>query len=159
MSKNNEELREDELFALKLDFNCPYKWKNMRGDDRRRFCGKCKQNVYNISAMTKKEAMELISQNEGGLCVRFFQRRDGTVITRDCTSILTIDGIKAKWNILGIINGSLAALALALAPFFGPLFVQIQQGGAPIMAGEMEQPPEESFESEPSSPTPVISEP
>jgi hypothetical protein len=56
----------------------------MYGNARRRYCGECKLNVYNLSAMTKQEAEELITQSEGRLCVRFYQRADGTVITRDC---------------------------------------------------------------------------
>jgi hypothetical protein len=34
--------------------------------------------------MTRSEAEELIAKTEGRLCVRFFQRKDGTVLTRDC---------------------------------------------------------------------------
>lgn len=41
-------------------------------------------NVYNLSEMSRRQAEELIASREGGLCVRFYQRADGTVLTRDC---------------------------------------------------------------------------
>jgi hypothetical protein len=56
----------------------------MAGNDRRRFCGQCQLNVYNLSGMTKREAEELLNQTEGRLCVRFYRRADGTILTQDC---------------------------------------------------------------------------
>ena len=48
------------------------------------FCGQCNLNVYNLSGMTKDAAESLIAGNEGRLCVRFYRRTDGSIITRDC---------------------------------------------------------------------------
>jgi hypothetical protein len=56
----------------------------MYGDDRKRFCADCKLNVYNLSGMSRDEAEALILKAEGRLCVRFYKRRDGSVITQDC---------------------------------------------------------------------------
>jgi hypothetical protein len=56
----------------------------MVGDDRVRFCGKCEKNVYNLSAMPREEAAELVRLNEGNLCARMFQRADGTLMSGDC---------------------------------------------------------------------------
>ena len=56
----------------------------MYGDERRRFCSECKLNVYNLSGMTRVEAESLLINSEGPLCVRFFRRKDGTVLTKDC---------------------------------------------------------------------------
>jgi hypothetical protein len=63
---------------------CPTSWESMSGDDRVRFCGHCARNVYNLSGMTRREAEDLVLAHEGRLCVRFFRRRDGMVLTRDC---------------------------------------------------------------------------
>src|SRR4051812_46899095 len=52
--------------------------------DRTRFCRLCAKNVYNLSKMSAEAAAELIRQNEGQLCARIYQRRDGTVLTADC---------------------------------------------------------------------------
>jgi hypothetical protein len=56
----------------------------MIGSDRMRFCGQCNLNVYNLSGMTRAEAESVIAANEGRLCVRFYRRRDGSIITQDC---------------------------------------------------------------------------
>lgn len=56
----------------------------MIGTDRKRFCGECKLNVYNLSGMSEVEAENLLLNSEGRLCVRFFKRADGTILTKDC---------------------------------------------------------------------------
>ncbi len=53
----------------------------MIGGDRVRFCGQCQLNVYNLSAMSRYEAESLIARTEGRLCVRFFRRKDGSILT------------------------------------------------------------------------------
>ena len=63
---------------------CKADWDQMIGSDRMRFCGQCSLNVYNLSSMTRSEAESLISRNEGRLCVRFYRRHDGSIITKDC---------------------------------------------------------------------------
>jgi len=71
-------------FRLRVASPCTADWGALQGDDRVRFCGQCEKNVYNISAMTHGEAEDLIREKEGKLCVRFYQRTDGTVLTADC---------------------------------------------------------------------------
>ena len=63
---------------------CPANWDEIAGDERKRFCGQCKLNVYNLSGMTRSEAEKLLINSEGRLCVRFYRRADGTVLTKDC---------------------------------------------------------------------------
>lgn len=63
---------------------CNVDWDSMFGDERVRFCGQCKLNVYNLSEMSKKEAELLVTRTEGRLCIRYYQRRDGSIITRNC---------------------------------------------------------------------------
>lgn len=63
---------------------CPASWEQMSGDDCVRHCAECNLNVYNLSELTKLEAERLIASREGRLCVRFFRRADGTVLTRNC---------------------------------------------------------------------------
>src|SRR6266403_1873348 len=63
---------------------CKADWDQMIGSEQMRFCGQCSLNVYNLSGMTRDEAESLIARNEGRLCVRFYRRADGSIITRDC---------------------------------------------------------------------------
>ena len=52
---------------------CHESWERMRGDERVRFCQRCNQRVYNISAMRREEALAMIESGEPR-CVRFFRR-------------------------------------------------------------------------------------
>jgi hypothetical protein len=72
------------LNNLKIASPCPTNWEGMYGNDKVRFCGECKLNVYNLSGMTKDEAEDLLQNTEGRLCVRYYRRADGSVLTQDC---------------------------------------------------------------------------
>src|SRR6266571_6756710 len=63
---------------------CPAEWDAMIGTERVRFCGQCQLNVYNLSSMSRRDAESLIVRTEGRLCVRFYRRKDGSIITQDC---------------------------------------------------------------------------
>lgn len=70
---------------IKIASPCTASWAGMKGDHRARFCEKCSKHVYNLSGMTATEAAALIQAREGRLCVRVFQRADGTVLHgKDC---------------------------------------------------------------------------
>ena len=72
------------IHDLQVATPCKANWDEMTGDEQKRACGMCKMNVYNLSAMTLKEAEELVLRSEGRTCIRMYRRADGTVITRDC---------------------------------------------------------------------------
>ncbi len=63
---------------------CAADWERMRGNDCVRFCDRCNLNVYNLSAMTSRESEQLIMRTEDRLCVRFYRRADGTILTQNC---------------------------------------------------------------------------
>jgi hypothetical protein len=62
---------------------CDARWEAMAGDERVRHCGACRKNVYNLEALTRREARALLIENEEP-CIRLRRRPDGTVITGDC---------------------------------------------------------------------------
>src|SRR5687767_12416440 len=72
------------LDNIKIASPCSADWSEMYGDERKRFCGDCKLNVFNLSGMTKYDAENLLMNSEGRICVRYFQRADGTILTADC---------------------------------------------------------------------------
>lgn len=85
MAKNNAAKNDAVLLSrTRVATPCRADWNAMVGDDRSRFCGGCRKNVYNLSAMTATEAANLIREKEGKLCVRYYERTDGTVLTQDC---------------------------------------------------------------------------
>ena len=73
-----------ELDVIQVASPCSVPWDEMKGDDRVRFCRHCQLNVFNLSALPRDEAEALIAKREGRMCVRFYRRADGTVLTRDC---------------------------------------------------------------------------
>jgi hypothetical protein len=72
------------LNNIKIASPCSADWNTMYGSERKRFCGECKLNVYNLSAMSIQDAEELLLRSEGRLCVRYYRRADGTILTEDC---------------------------------------------------------------------------
>ncbi len=74
----------DPLNNIHVASPCPANWDEMYGDYRKRHCGACKMNVYNLSDMTRREAEDLLVNSEGRLCVRFFRRADGSILTQNC---------------------------------------------------------------------------
>ena len=83
----------------------------MYGDNRTRFCGRCSQNVYNLSDMTREEAEDLIRRTDGQLCVRFYKRRDGTILTRNCPVGLRTIRERLTGTSAAVIKGLLTLLA------------------------------------------------
>jgi len=72
------------LNNIKIASPCSQDWNEMIGSERKRFCGECKLNVYNLSGMSRAEAQNLLLSSEDRLCVRFYRRADGSVLTKDC---------------------------------------------------------------------------
>lgn len=72
------------LAHVKVASPCTADWGGMIGSDRLRFCSQCQLNVYNLSAMSRDEAESLIMNAGGRLCVKFYRRRDGSILTQDC---------------------------------------------------------------------------
>jgi len=86
----------------------------MIGTDRVRFCGQCSLNVYNLSAMTRDEAESLIAANEGRLCIRFYRRGDGSIITQDCPV-----GLRAVRQRISCVTKAVASAALTILASLG----------------------------------------
>ena len=72
------------LDHVRIAAPCSADWDQMFGNDRARFCAQCNLNVYNLSSMTRSEAESFIAQSEGRLCVRFYRRKDGSILTDNC---------------------------------------------------------------------------
>ena len=73
----------DALDQVSIAKPCSASWNEMEGDDRKRFCNQCRLHVYNVENMDRSEALTLLTQGNK-VCLRLYQRHDGTVITRDC---------------------------------------------------------------------------
>jgi len=102
---------------------CTVAWESMTGSEQLRHCAHCQQQVYNISAMGRGAAEEFLQTNRGNggdgqdgrrLCVRFYRRPDGTVITRDCFALRRALRTGTMWTF-----GLLAGLLLLALSLFG----------------------------------------
>jgi hypothetical protein len=58
------------LDAQEIAEPCRVPWAGMAGDDRVRFCAQCRQNVYDVAAMSRDQAVALIQAAEGRVCLR-----------------------------------------------------------------------------------------
>ncbi len=95
------------LDNLRVAAPCSAEWAAMSGDDRTRHCGSCQQSVYNLSELTRAEAEALVLEKNGHLCVRYYQRKDGTIILADCTI-----GTARKRKRILIAAGAVSILAI-----------------------------------------------
>lgn len=98
------------LDQVRIASPCNVPWSDMTGDEKVRYCGQCHFHVYNIVSMSRDEAEALIRETEGGeLCIRLHQRRDGTVLTRDCPV-----GLLAARKRLAKLMSGIAAVFVAM---------------------------------------------
>lgn len=99
---------------------CPADWDSMPGTDRVRRCSECNKNVYNLSAMTRREAETLLRETQGRLCTRLYRRADGTILTENCPAGLRAIGRRVS-RFAGAAMSAVAALSSATAAQF-PIF-------------------------------------
>ena len=101
------------LQNLMIPISCTAAWDDMAGNERVRYCGLCRKDVHNLSAMPKAEAAALLAGNvDGTLCVRFYRRGDGTVVTGDAS---TSAPVRVR-RMLGKVPRAATAVAVAHAP-------------------------------------------
>jgi Carboxypeptidase regulatory-like domain len=85
----------------------------MAGDERVRYCPECKLDVYNFSEMSDADIESIVSHRDGCLCARFYQRADGTMLTRNCPV-----GLRAVVRrVSGFVSAALAAV-ISVGPAF-----------------------------------------
>ena len=90
MVESNKDGSNSILDNIKIASPCPVPWDTMEAteEERKRFCRQCSLHVYDLSGMSATEAEELIESSVGRLCVNFYQRPDGKVMTDDCPAAL-----------------------------------------------------------------------
>jgi hypothetical protein len=119
------------LDGVRVAAPCPADWNKMVGDERVRYCGQCSLHVYNLSGMTKRDAERLVANAEGRLCIRYYRRADGSILTRNCPV-----GLSALKQRVSRIAGAVLSAALG---FFAGLGLDFGVSPAPTghSMGEM----------------------
>lgn len=135
------------LARVRIAAPCEADWDEMRGDERVRFCQHCSLNVYNLSAMTRREATRLVTRTEGArLCVRFYRRKDGTMLTQPCP--IGLRALKRRVSritsaVFASLIGFMAGIGLAPASKHMPNDENVPTTtAAPMSAMTYEEPPE-----------------
>ena len=105
------------LDDLRVAAPCSADWDQMFSfeGERVRFCSQCNLNVYNLSDMSRQEAEDLITKAEGRLCVRFYQKADGSVLTQNCPVGLKAIKRRVAWVaqvVLGMVLSFVSGLGL-----------------------------------------------
>lgn len=125
------------LSDLRVAYPCEANWDEMAGNERVRHCSSCRLHVYNLSNLTRQQAQVLIEGAEGRLCVRFYRRADGRVMTQDCPLREQVP-VPRNWKLAALLMSFvffiLGAIALAALtddsprrhvtelPVLGPVF-------------------------------------
>lgn len=120
------------LQTIRIASPCNVAWASMQGNERTRYCGACEKRVYNLVGMSDGAVAELFESQGDDVCIRLYQRHDGTLMTQDCpTGFLaarrrfrrTIGAIGAVATFLltaGIVRGQLSSRGgsiISMRPF------------------------------------------
>jgi hypothetical protein len=110
------------LDHVKIAAQCPADWDQMFSfeDERVRFCSQCNLNVYNLSGMSRQEAEALITKTEGRLCVRFYRKADGSILTQNCPVGLKALKHRAAWVarvVFGVVLSLVSGFGLYILHF------------------------------------------
>ena len=108
------------LDTIEVPIPCAVPWESMRGSDRVRHCGQCRQNVYQLSEMSRDEAEALIRRMEGKLCVQFYRRGDGSMVTRDCAAVRLSRAVRTARTF--VVFGVLSVLSALSFPWIAQLY-------------------------------------
>lgn len=120
------------LDRLEVAAPCSASWDDMVGDEVTRFCGACEKDVHNLSAMTRDEAEAFLRARAGDdVCVRFYRRRDGTVMSADCP-------VGVRWRRRRRVVSAMAGVGALGAAAASVLYVPVARGGG--LVGESLEP-------------------
>ncbi len=87
MKKKSQDLDWIDASRIGVATPCHVDWETMSGDERKRFCGNCQKNVYNLSDMPEKDATAFLTAEVGAgrvPCIQFYKRTDGTILFDNC---------------------------------------------------------------------------
>lgn len=101
------------LDQISIPKPCNADWESMVGNDQIRFCEHCQAQVTNISSMTREEALRIVAESQGRLCVRYIRRPDGHVLTRDVPEKLLVIGRRVSRIAAGAFSATLSLATVA----------------------------------------------
>ncbi len=103
------------LEEIQIESPCPVAWESMSGNDTVRHCLQCRQDVFDLSALTAEEGARLLQEANHNVCVRIYRRTDGRIITRDCGPILTLRRLRRAVYRMAVGAASIFGFAFAVS--------------------------------------------
>src|SRR2546423_2499995 len=94
---------------------CPADWDEMRGNERVRFCQHCNLNVNILSAMTRPLAEKIVRRAHGRICVRYYHRPDGALLTAESLVQIQASVRRVSRLAAGAFSAALSLCATAAA--------------------------------------------
>src|SRR5262245_57311152 len=118
------------LNNLRIAAPCSADWDQMFSfeDERVRFCSQCNLNVYNLSGMSRRDAEALVMKTEGRLCVRFYRRADGSILTQNCPV-----GLKAIKRRVAWVAQVVLGMVLSFVSGFGLYIFYLGRKSYPLL--------------------------
>jgi hypothetical protein len=100
------------LDSIQVASPCSQDWDEMSGNEKVRFCDHCAFEVNNLSALKRKQALRLVRESEGRICVRYVKNPEtnAPVFAEKLYQITRRAGIAA-----GVLGASLTLSTLAYA--------------------------------------------
>ena len=104
--------------SIEIKSPCSENWDQMKGSEKVRFCGHCALEVNNISALTRKQALRLVHESKGRICVRYVKNpvTNAPVFADRLYQITRRAGLAA-----GVLGATLAVSTLAYGQGSGPV--------------------------------------
>jgi hypothetical protein len=96
------------LDDMEIAQSCSTDWESMTGDEKIRFCVECNKDVYNFSAMTKRQAELLLQKTGGQICARITRDIDGAVITAGSPVGLNLVNLRASKFASAVVTAALS---------------------------------------------------
>jgi Carboxypeptidase regulatory-like domain/Ankyrin repeats (3 copies) len=115
------------LDRINIPSPCAARWDEMVGNEEVRFCLHCSKHVNNLSQMTRKRAIALVTRSKGQLCVRYERRADGRLRTAEPQSPLYQIKRRASRLAAGAFTAALTLCSSAAAQTGG---AQVQESAA-----------------------------
>ena len=103
--------RKNSLERIEIALPCNADWDEMTGSEQIRYCTECDKYVYNLSAMTRREAEELVATRRSQMCTRMIRDLNGRAITLDSLPPVRLLGRRP-----GPIARAVVSTILSIAP-------------------------------------------
>lgn len=106
--------RKDLLDHTIVTSPCQQDWNTMTGNDRVRFCDHCSRHVHNLAELTRTDALRLVRQSKGRLCIRYFRDPNAELLARAASTKLHQISRRVSRIAAGVFSASISLSSVAV---------------------------------------------